>query len=299
MLNFKSLLISTLSLPFKAIDILFNLYCRILSLPKESLSYLWLEFQKDNLVKTITTIKHENHDGELSLKFFTPNAMTYMRAKTFSSKEPETIKWIDEFSDNSIMFDVGANVGIYSIYSAKSKGNKVYAFEPSVFNLALLAKNIHLNNVDDLIKIVPNPLSEKNGFADFKLSSVDEGAALSAFGVDYGCDGEKIGDLVSYQVFGFSMDYMLENKIIHDFPNMIKIDVDGIEHIILRGAINTLTDDRCRTVLVEINDNFSQQSTEATEILKSCGFSLKEKQQSPDLRDSDQYNGLHNQIWVK
>lgn len=271
----------------------------MLSLPKQSLSYLWLEFQKDNLEKTITEIKHANHNEELPLKFFTPNVMTHMRANTFSSKEPETIKWIDEFGDNSTMFDVGANVGIYSIYFAKSKGNKVYAFEPSVFNLALLAKNIHLNDVDNLIRIVPNPLSEKNGFADFKLSSIDEGGALSAFGVDYGCDGEKIGNLVSYQVFGFSLDYLLENKIIDDFPNMIKIDVDGIEHIILRGAMNTLSDERCRTVLVEINDNFSQQSTEATEILKSCGFNLKEKQQSPDLRDSDQFKGLHNQIWIK
>jgi hypothetical protein len=52
------------------------------------------------------------------LKFTTPNILTKWRVRTFASKEPETLNWIDQFKDESIFWDVGANIGLYSIYSA-------------------------------------------------------------------------------------------------------------------------------------------------------------------------------------
>ena len=62
-------------------------------------------------------VKHNNID----LKFKIVNYISYYRAKTFSYKEPETLNWIDNFKENSVFFDIGANVGIYSIYAVKSK----------------------------------------------------------------------------------------------------------------------------------------------------------------------------------
>ena len=74
----------------------------------------------------------------------TPNFLMRYRHKTFFSKEPETIKWIDEFKKGSTFFDIGANIGLYSIYAAEVKNSSVYAFEPSFFNLEFLARNILL-----------------------------------------------------------------------------------------------------------------------------------------------------------
>ena len=68
----------------------------------------------------------------------------------------------------------------------------VYAFEPSVFNLNLLAKNIYENNLNEKIKIASNPLTEKNIFTDFSISTTEEGGALSAFGLVYGHYGKEI-----------------------------------------------------------------------------------------------------------
>jgi len=48
-----------------------------------------------------------------------PNTLCEWRAKTFSSKEPETLSWIDSFVKDSIFWDIGANIGLYSIYSNK------------------------------------------------------------------------------------------------------------------------------------------------------------------------------------
>jgi len=76
------------------------------------------------------------------------------RAKTFSYKEPDTLEWIDGFETDSTLIDIGANVGIYSLY-ASYKINKIYAFEPDALNFSLLNLNIFDNNKDKVIKAYP------------------------------------------------------------------------------------------------------------------------------------------------
>ena len=100
--------------------------------------------------------------------FATPNELCKWRVKTFSSKEPETLAWIDSFKSESIFWDIGANVGLYSVYAAK-KGHEVYSFDPSVFNLEVLARNSNLNNLNDHIHIVPVALSDKTGFGKMNM----------------------------------------------------------------------------------------------------------------------------------
>ena len=85
------------------------------------------------------------------LFFFTPNNLVEWRVRTLLSKEPDTIKWIDETLTKikkSFFWDIGANIGLFSIYSAqKHEGNiKVIAFEPSSSNLDILTRNISINN---------------------------------------------------------------------------------------------------------------------------------------------------------
>ena len=90
----------------------------------------------------------------------------------------------------------------------------------------------------------------------------------------------------------------MRNKIITDYPNLIKIDVDGIEHLILAGAIETLKNPSCKTVLIEINDLFVEQAQSATKILLDCGFKLKEKRRS-EIIGARKFAETFNQIWVK
>ena len=91
--------------------------------------------------------KRKTNHRNTEMFFSVPNKLNNYRVDTFSTKEPETLDWIDKITENSIIWDIGANVGLYSIYAAKSKNCKVYAFEPSVFNLELLARNIYINNL--------------------------------------------------------------------------------------------------------------------------------------------------------
>ena len=118
------------------------------------------EFEKRNQLVT-----HKNTNGiDISLKLYTPNAMCKMRADTFSTKEPEVLRWIDNYGSDASFWDIGANIGLYSIYYALSMPGKVFAFEPSVFNLKQLTKNITVNEISTKININPIPLANSTGY---------------------------------------------------------------------------------------------------------------------------------------
>ena len=94
--------------------------------------------------KEFVTHKDTNNNSTKFL-FYTPNALCKMRAKTFSNKEPEILEWIDKFGDNKPFWDIGSNIGLYSIYFAKKHKGKVYSFEPSFFNLKQSKSAIQCN----------------------------------------------------------------------------------------------------------------------------------------------------------
>ena len=76
--------------------------------------------------------------------------------ETFFTKEPETLKWIDSFNDNKkiIFWDIGANIGLYSIYAAlKHSDIEIISFEPSTSNLRILSRNISINKLEEKMKI--------------------------------------------------------------------------------------------------------------------------------------------------
>ena len=68
-----------------------------------------------------------DHSG-VKLIFAVPNSLSNYRADSFSTKEPETLEWIDSMPDGSVVWDIGANVGIYSCYAAKHRNCRVFAF---------------------------------------------------------------------------------------------------------------------------------------------------------------------------
>ena len=107
--------------------------------------------------------------------FVVPNVINHYRIDTFSTKEPETLEWIDKIPQGSVLWDIGSNIGLYSCYAAKARGCRVFAFEPSVFNLELLARNIFLNGLTDQVTIVPLPLSDALSFSTLNMSSTEWG----------------------------------------------------------------------------------------------------------------------------
>jgi tRNA1(Val) A37 N6-methylase TrmN6 len=73
------------------------------------------------------------------------------RKETFDTKEPETIEWIDSFEKETVFWDIGANVGVYSLYAALHPSVKVLSFETAASNFYILNKNIEINNLANQI----------------------------------------------------------------------------------------------------------------------------------------------------
>ena len=244
-------------------------------------------FQKliDSLMDVYETVEHKN----FAMKFSVPNWINSYRIRTFSTKEPETLSWIDDMKSNSILWDIGANVGLYSIYSAKSKNCKVYAFEPSVFNLELLARNIYLNNLQHKVTIIPVSLSNEISENLFQLSSTQWGGALSTFGAGINQDGKKINDVFQYSTVGLSIDDAF-NKFKIPKPDYVKIDVDGIEHLILSGIGDVFKN--VISILVEVNEDFDKQKNLVNKILTDNGFYLYKKY---NIDSTNQFN----QLWKR
>ena len=72
----------------------------------------------------------------------------YFRVETLLTKEPEKIEWIDGFKENSIAWDIGPNVGTYSLYAKIKKDIEVLSFKPAAPNLYVLNRNIEINRLE-------------------------------------------------------------------------------------------------------------------------------------------------------
>lgn len=179
-------------------------------------------------------------------------------------REPQTVAWIESFESNTVFFDIGANVGCYSLIAASqnrlgSQGIRVFAFEPAAVNFTKLLINIRRNQFDHLITPV-----------NMALGDISSSSVLNYHdgGGDYpvdeaGSSGHQLNSLCDYQ--GNPFEALLHQNVLaatlDDFvrffkvsPTAIKIDVDGIEGLILNGASDVLDNPCLRSVLVEINN---------------------------------------------
>ena len=81
-------------------------------------------------------------------------------------------------------------------------------------------------------------------------------------------------------------------------PDYIKMDVDGIEHLILKGGMPIL--EAARGVLVEINDHFTVQAEQTEKLMLEAGFKFKEKRHADYFDEvDDDASHTYNQFWVK
>ncbi|MEK7844476.1 MAG: FkbM family methyltransferase, partial [Pseudomonadota bacterium] len=109
---------------------------------------------------------------------------TLKRAKTYSIKEPDTLDWIDSFEPDSCYFDLGANIGQYSLYPAKKYGEKirVFSFEPQSNNYYALNKNIFFNQLKENITAYCVAVSGHSEFSKLYIPKFIPGGNRSQFG---------------------------------------------------------------------------------------------------------------------
>jgi FkbM family methyltransferase len=170
------------------------------------------------------------------------------------TKEPGTIDWIDGFSGGDVLYDIGANVGIFTVYAAKSgKAAKVVSFEPESQNYAILNENIYLNGLQDRVLSLNIALSDRDSLDYLYLSEFSPGCSMHTFAESTDSMRRPRQSMFRQGLISFTLDSFIEKYNI-DFPDHVKIDVDGLEHEIFNGAKATFGDSGLKSVLIELNE---------------------------------------------
>ena len=186
---------------------------------------------------------------EVTLYFNPKNPIEYERYTSLLTKEPGTIDWIDnQLKHGDVFIDIGANVGVFGIYAAATKsGVRVFSFEPQKATFATLLENIALNHQIDCHQATSIALSNHSNLHYLNYSGQVSGKSGSQ--IETTSPPKKLSELVMTQSF----DQLLDSGKL-PLPNLIKIDVDGLEYDILKGMKKTLTTSNPKPSLqVEIN----------------------------------------------
>lgn len=223
-------------------------------------------------------------------KFYTPNETTKWRAKTILTKEPITIEWINSMAEGEVLFDIGANVGGYTVL-AGLRGVKTYAFEPEAENFAILSRNLALNKLEP--NAFPMAVTDKSGFDVLHLSSFGAGGSCHSFRDEVGFDGKERSTKFKQGCIGITLDALIGQL---PQPDHIKIDVDGLEHKVIRGAIDTLKG--VKSLLIEVNPAIPRH-LEMMDILKVLGFTYDEEQAEKARRKDGPFKGVGEIIFTK
>ena len=187
--------------------------------------------------------------------FETKSIKEYLwRARGSYNSEPITMMWLRTYVKASdILYDIGANVGAYSLYAGKSILEKdgqglVYSFEPESQNYATLNRNIVVNKLSSIVIPFSIAISDHTEVTQFELSSLVPGSATHQLKVD---DKPSINYCHKQGAFSLSLDeFVYHHK--QPVPCHIKIDVDGLEDRIIHGMSRLLKDSIVQSILIEI-----------------------------------------------
>ena len=190
------------------------------------------------------------------------------RALTLLTKQPGTIEWIDGFRPNSVFWDIGANVGIYTLYAALRADTTIVAFEPAAVNYFLLAANCEINGFDQRVQCVLVGLGRDKAVASLEVSQFSVGQSFSFLGKAARPHAGRQAAIV------IAIDQFVEEYGLA-CPNYIKIDVPHMTADILAGAARTLARPEVREVHVEIDEQ-SSEGRLLIDALERCGLALKQ-----------------------
>jgi FkbM family methyltransferase len=208
------------------------------------------------------------------------------------TKEPITIEWLETLTPQDVLYDVGANVGIYTVFAAKVKGAKVFAFEPESQNFAVLNRNIVANKIQGLVQAYGVALSDESKITQLHLSSFDTGG--SCHSVDEKVNFKLQASIPRYSQGCMStrIDAMIASGL--PAPTHIKLDVDGFEHKVIGGARGALRN--VKSLIIEINQNLKVHM-EMVKFLDEQGFAFDPEQVKAAERQSGAFKGVAEYVF--
>ena len=247
-----------------------------------------------NFIPVITL--NDKEKGK-TFKFFTPNEIALWRAESLYTKEPITINWIKKFKKNKVFFDIGANVGMYTVFASIYSEVKVYSFEPESNNYQILNQNIYLNNLSKQVTAYPFGISNINSITKLNLSKWIKGGSHSTVGEKLDHNLKEFNPVFEQGTLSITLDELI-NKYQLPVPNYLKIDVDGIEYKIIESSQDTLKNKKLESVLIEINAQ-RKEDGKIIETLEKKGFKYNKEQVKSATRKTGAHKGYAEYLFYR
>ncbi|MEW5856160.1 MAG: FkbM family methyltransferase [Cyanobacteriota bacterium] len=208
--------------------------------------------------------------------------------------EPHLLSWLKEWlQPGDTFWDIGANVGFTSLPAARIVGasGRVVAVEPSPSNLDWLKRHIELNQYKNIVTVVEAAVCEHNG-GSITFSLLNDGRSPSnslMFSSSVNGESPEISRQIS--VPAINLDGLLaEQKRV---PKLVKIDVEGAELMVLKGATELLSSDTAPILLLAVHpfwQSTPEDSQEIVNLLKGAGYRILNRHgSSVDALEFDEY----------
>lgn len=234
------------------------------------------------------------HKG-IKLRYSLPNGTALWRVQTLLTKEPCTIEWLESIEPDSVMLDVGANVGMYSVFAALITRTRVYAFEPESQNYALLCRNIVHNGLATQVTAYCAALSDSQKFSVIHLSEFKTGGSCHSFDAAVNFNLKERKTPFIQGCYSTTVDQLVAEGAM-PVPNYIKIDVDGFEHKVTAGARQTLKDPAVKSLIIEINPHLAEHR-DIIAYLAEYGFNYDPAQVARAARTEGAFSGVGEYVF--
>ena len=232
-----------------------------------------------------------------AVKYITTTKFLLRRAENLFNLEPETIAWIDQMDGQDSLWDIGANVGTYSIYASADKGIKVTAFEPEANNFSILNKNIRLNELQQKMLAYPIAVGSGELLNKLYLSDDQDGWACHSVGQDLDPFLRERAGKLPQGTICLGIDSIVASSDAA-VPNHIKVDVDGLEHHVIDSATNLLDNSNLKSMLVELTLTLQEHQDVITK-LTDAGFHTHQKLIDKTTIKEGSFKGMCNVIFAR
>lgn len=238
---------------------------------------IWNMFYKDSNVIDLEILKGVSSKfyayGDITRILFCEQSLVKFK-KSF---EYDTLEmYANLLNPDSIVLDIGANIGLFSILGSKYvTGNGViYAIEPTTKTFEFLKKNLQINNIKN-VEPFRKAFSNDKSF----VSMVSPESALK------GNFGDSFNQIKSVTGSEFQLD-IIETSLLDDFIkeqnitkiDLIKIDIEGAELLCFQGGINLLNSDNKPIIILECFEahckSFGHKVVDVLSLLDKSGYNL-------------------------
>ncbi|NQV84275.1 MAG: FkbM family methyltransferase [Rhodospirillales bacterium] len=222
------------------------------------------------------TLPISTRQGELT--FYICNRQTLKFAHDFETFEPDTLRWIEQMPHDAVLWDIGANVGLFSLYAALRPEIRVVAFEPAASTYDTLVKNIQLNNLGSRASAYCIALGDRTRCSVLNMSSLEAGHYMHSLQSSERSDGVEAKGNLEQPVLEMSIDDFI--RVFNPpLPTHIKLDVDSNESEIIAGARELLAQETVRSLQVEmVGDLDSTQNRKIQKSLEDHKFQPSPKE---------------------